>query len=81
MLKIFMINIYYLAVGKGTNYSGRLYKMRPWSYKRRSCWCICYWIVLSDDVVYYYDGERVMKAKSWNSINLKLPDDEELNEE
>ena len=77
-----MSNIYYLSAGKGTSYAGRLYRMRPGAIQKEVVGVsVTGYIVLSDDVVYYCDGERVMKAKSWNSIKLKLPDDEELNEE
>ena len=82
MIKIYMSNIYYLAVGKGTNYAGRLYRMRPNAIHKETVGIgVTGYIVLSDDVVYYCDGERVLKAKSWNGVELKLPDDEELNEE
>lgn len=82
MLKIYMSNVYYLAVGKGTNYAGRLYRMRPNAIHKETIGVgVTGFIVLSDDVVYYCDGDRVMKVKSWNKINLKLKDNEELTEE
>ena len=82
MIKIYMSNIYYLAVGKGTNYAGRLYRMRPNAIHKETVGIgVTGFIVLSDDVVYYCDGERVIKAKSWKGVELKLPENEELNEE
>lgn len=82
MIKIYMSNIYYLAVGRGTNYAGRLYRMRPNAIHKETVGIgVTGYIVLSDDVVYYCDGERVLKAKSWKGVELKLPENEELNEE
>ena len=82
MMKIYMSNIYYLAVGKGTNYAGRLYRMRPNAIHKETIGIgVTGFIVLSDDVVYYCDGDRVMKVKSWNNVNLKLKDNEELTED
>lgn len=77
-----MSNIYYLAVGKGTNFAGRLYRMRPNAIHKETVGIgVTGYIVLSDDVVYYCDGDRVIKAKSWKGVELKLPENEELNEE
>lgn len=82
MMKIYMSNIYYLAVGKGTKYAGRLYRMRPNAIHKETIGIgVTGFIVLSDDVVYYCDGDRVMKVKSWNGVNLKLKDNEELTED
>ena len=82
MIKIYMSNIYYLASGKGTNYAGRLYRMRPNAIHKETVGIgVTGFIVLSDEVVYYCDGERVLKAKSWKGVNLKLPENEELNDE
>ena len=82
MIKIYMSNIYYLAVGKGTNFAGRLYRMRPNAIHKETVGIgVTGYIVLSDDVVYYCDGDRVIKAKSWKGVELKLPENEELNEE
>ena len=81
MLKIFMSNIYYLAVGGGDGVSGRLYRMRPGAIHKESVGVgVTGYIVLSEDVIYYSDGDTVMKAHNWKSIDLKLPDYEELNE-
>lgn len=82
MIKIYMSNIYYLAAGKGTNFAGRLYRMRPNAIHKETVGIgVTGYIVLSDDVVYYCDGDRVIKAKSWKGVELKLPENEELNEE
>ena len=82
MIKIYMSNIYYLAVGKGTNFAGRLCRMRPNAIHKETVGIgVTGYIVLSDDVVYYCDGDRVIKAKSWKGVELKLPENEELNEE
>ena len=82
MMKIYMSNIYYLAAGKGTNFAGRLYRMRPNAIHKETVGIgVTGYIVLSDEIVYYCDGERVIKAKSWNGVNLKLPDNEELTED
>lgn len=82
MMKIYMSNIYYLSVGKGTNFAGRLYRMRPNAIHKETIGIgVTGYIVLSDDIVYYCDGERVIKAKNWGGVNLKLPDNEELTED
>lgn len=82
MMKIYMSNIYYLSIGKGTKYAGRLYRMRPNAIHKETIGIgVTGFIVLSDDVVYYCDGDRVMKVKSWNGVNLKLKDNEELTED
>lgn len=82
MVKIYMSNIYYLAVGKGSSFAGRLYRMRPNAIHKETVGVgVTGYIVLSDEVVYYCDGDRVIKAKSWKSELLKLPENEELNEE
>ena len=82
MIKIYMSNIYYLAAGKGTNYAGRLYRMRPNAIHKETVGIgVTGFIVLSDEVVYYCDGERVLKAKSWKGVDLKLPENEELNDD
>lgn len=82
MIKIYMSNIYYLAVGKGASYAGRLFRMRPNAIHKETVGVgVTGYIVLSDDVVYYCDGDRVIKAKNWKSEMLKLPDNEELNDE
>ena len=77
-----MSNIYYLAIGKGESYAGRLYRMRPNAIHKETVGVgVTGYIVLSDEVVYYCDGDNVMKAKNWRGIELKLPENEELNEE
>lgn len=82
MVKINMSNIYYLAIGKGESYAGRLYRMRPNAIHKETVGVgVTGYIVLSDEVVYYCDGDTVMKAKNWRGVELKLPDNEELNEE
>ena len=82
MLKINMSNIYYLAVGKNTSYAGRLYRMRPNAIHKETVGVgVTGFIVLSDDIVYYCDGDNILKAKNWRGVELKLPDNEELNEE
>ncbi|MBQ7743301.1 MAG: hypothetical protein IJT67_00720 [Lachnospiraceae bacterium] len=81
MIKIFRSDIYYLAVGGGDGVSGRLYRMRPGAIHKESTGVgVTGYIVLSDDVIYYSDGDNVMKVHSWKDIELKLPDYEELNE-
>ena len=82
MLKIYMSNIYYLAVGKSTSYAGRLYRMRPNAIHKETVGVgVTGFIVLSDDIVYYCDGDNILKAKNWRGIELKLPENEELNED
>ena len=82
MVKIYMSNIYYLAEGKGTEYAGRLYRMRPGAIHKEVVGVgVTGYIVLSDDVVYYCDGDKVIKAKNWRGVELKLPDNEELTED
>lgn len=82
MIKIFMSNIYYLAVGGGDGVSGRLYRMRPGAIHKETVGVgVTGFIVLSEDVIYYCDGDNVMKARNWKGIELKLPENEELNED
>ena len=82
MIKIYLSDIYYLASGKGPSYTGHLYRMRPNAiHKEEIGTNVTGYIVLSEDIVYYCDGERVIKAKNWKNVMLKLPDNEELNEE
>lgn len=82
MIKIFMSNIYYLAVGGGDGVSGQLYRMRPGAIHKETVGVgVTGFIVLSEDVIYYCDGNNVMKARNWKGIELKLPENEELNED
>ena len=82
MLKIYTGYIYYLAVGGGDGVSGRLYRMRPGAIHKESVGVgVTGFVILSEDVIYYCDGEKVMKAHNWNSTALKLPDYEELTED
>lgn len=77
MILINMSNIYYLALGKGTDYAGRLYRMRPGAIHRETIGIgVTGFVVLSDDVVYYCDGSKILKAKSWKGEELKEPLDE-----
>lgn len=77
MIKIYTNYVYYLAVGKGTDFAGRLYRMRPGATHKETIGVgVTGFIVLSDDVVYYSDGNRVMKAKSWKGIELNVIDEE-----
>ena len=79
MLKIYMGNIYYLAVGGGDGVSGRLYRMRPGAIHKETVGVgVTGFIILSEDVIYYSDGDNVMKARNWKGIELKLPENEEL---
>lgn len=78
MIKINKSYIYYLALGKDVDYEGRLYRMRPGAYHKESVGIgVSGYIVLSDEVVYYYDGQRVIKAKNWNSIDVDVLEGEE----
>ena len=77
MILINMSNIYYLALGRGTDYSGRLYRMRPGAIHRETVGIgVTGFVVLSDDIVYYCDGSKILKAKSWSTEELKEPLDE-----
>lgn len=77
MIKIYTNYVYFLAVGKGTDFAGRLYRMRPGATHKETVGVgVTGFIVLSDDVVYYSDGNRVMKAKSWKGIELNIIDEE-----
>ena len=78
MMKIYINNIYYLAVGKGYDFSGKLCRMRPNAETKEVVGSgVEGYIALSDDVVYYYDGNQIIKVKSWQrvSVNVDETDD------
>lgn len=80
MMKIYMGNIYYLSVGKNTDFAGRLYRMRPGAVHKETVGVgVTGFVVLSDDVVYYSDGTKVIKANNWKGIDLNVPEDTEYN--
>lgn len=78
-LKVNMSYIYYLATGLGNNSSGKLYRMVPNAQTKETVGNkVEGYIVLSDDVVYYYNGNIVVKVKSWTKENVKYIDEENI---
>lgn len=78
-LKVNMSYIYYLATGLGNSSSGKLFRMIPNAQTKESIGTqVEGYIVLSDDVVYYYNGSIVVKAKSWTKENVKYVDEENI---
>lgn len=78
MTKVNENMIYYLAIGSKTTYAGRLYRMKPNGSLREGIGTsVQGYIVLSSDVVYYYDGVRIIKAKSWKEEEVKVLEAEE----
>lgn len=78
-LKVNMSHIYYLATGLGNNSSGKLYRMIPNAQTKETVGTkVEGYIVLSDDVVYYYNGSIVVKAKTWTKENVKYIDEENI---
>ena len=78
-LKVNMSYIYYLATGLGNNSSGKLYRMVPNAQTRETVGTkVEGYIVLSDDVVYYYNGSIVVKAKTWTKESVKYVDEENI---
>ena len=77
LLKVNMSYIYYLATNLGNSDSGKLFRMVPNAQTKESVGTkVEGYIVLSDDVVYYYNGSIVVKAKTWNKENVEYIDEE-----
>ena len=78
MMKIYINNIYYLAVGKGYDFCGKLYRMRPNAETKETVGNgVEGYIALSDDVVYYYDGKQIIKVKSWKRVSIEATMEDE----
>lgn len=78
-LKVNMSYIYYLATGLGNNNSGKLYRMVPNAQTKETVGTkVEGYIVLSDDVVYYYNGNIIVKAKAWSKESVKYVDEENI---
>lgn len=82
MLKINISNIYYLALTGQSKYRNKLYRMRPNAESKETVGNnVLGYIVLSDDVVYYYDGNVILKAKTWEKENVKyINEDDAFND-
>lgn len=79
LLKVNMSYIYYLGIGLSNNSSGKLYRMVPNAQTKETVGTkVEGYIVLSDDVVYYYNGNIMVKAKSWTKENVKYIDEEHI---
>lgn len=79
MLKINMSNIYYLALTGKNEYKNKLYRMRPNAETKETIGSsVEGYIVLSDDVVYYYDGNVILKAKQWEKENVKYINEDDI---
>ena len=79
MLKINISNIYFLALSGKTSYKNKLYRMRPNAETKETVGNnVLGYIVLSDDVVYYYDGNVILKAKTWEKENVKFINEEDM---
>lgn len=78
MIKICENLIYYLSIGKKAPYAGVLYRMRPnASTKEYVGTNVEGYIILNSDTIYYYDGSRVIKAKTWKEENINIYEDAE----
>lgn len=76
LLNINVNNIYFLSLGRGEK-NGQLSRMRPNAQKKEIIGNnVEGYIALSDEIVYYYNGNIVVKAKTWTTVNVKF-----LNEE
>ena len=79
MLKINFSNIYFLALTGKNKYRNKLYRMRPNAQNKETVGTnVEGYIVLSDDVVYYYDGNVIMKAKNWDTESVKYKNEDDL---
>lgn len=83
MIKICENVIYYLSVGKKAPYAGVLYRMRPNASTREYVGNnVEGYIILNSDTVYYYDGARVINAKTWKEEEVNVYENiEELEHE
>lgn len=80
LMKINNNIIYYLALGN-TSYTGILNRMRPNAEGKETIGTnVVGYIVLSEDVVYYYNGNVVIKAKNWNRVNIDYSKEDEIND-
>lgn len=78
-LKINMSHIYYLGIDLNNNSNRKLYRMVPNSQTRETVGSnVEGYIVLSDDVVYYYNGNIVVKAKNWTKEKVKYVDEDNI---
>ena len=79
MLKINISNIYYLALSGKNKYKNKLYRMRLNAETKETVINnVLGYIVLSDDVVYYYDGNVILKAKTWEKENEKYINEDDM---
>ena len=70
LMKINNNTIYYLAIGN-TSYTGILNRMRPNAEMKETIGTnVVGYIVLSDDVIYYYNGNIVVKANNWQRVSI-----------
>ncbi len=76
LLNIYLNNVYYVTLRKNTNF-GTLNRMRPNAERKEYIDARVYgYIVLSNDIVYYYNGNVILKAKTWLNKSVKFLNDE-----
>ena len=76
LINIHINNVYYVTLRKNVNF-GTLNRMRPNAEKKEYLDARVYgYIVLSNDIVYYYNGNVIMKAKNWKTESVKFLNDE-----
>ena len=76
LLNIYGNEVYYLSISGNSEYKGILCRMRPNAMTKETIGSnVEGYIVLSDDVIYYYDGNIIRKAKNWFTIDVKYIDE------
>lgn len=78
MMAINLNYIYYLAVGTSTKYAGKLYRMVPYAEHKETVGNkVEGYIVLSNEVVYYYANGKIMKASNWSGVPINILEEDE----
>ena len=78
MMAINLNYIYYLAAGTSTKYAGKLYRMVPFAEHKETVGNkVEGYIVLSNEVVYYYANGRVIKADKWSGVPINILEEDE----
>ena len=78
MMAINLNYIYYLAIGTSTKYAGKLYRMVPYAEHKETIGNkVEGYIVLSNDVVYYYANGKILKASNWSGVPINILEEDE----
>ena len=78
MMAINLNYIYYLAAGTSTKYAGKLYRMVPYAEHKETVGNkVEGYIVLSNEVVYYYANGKILKASSWSNVPINILEEDE----